>query len=393
MPQELSYRETIDEARTMQIRGLLRELPTACADFLRNISLQTQVFTRLAYAMDMLTFFTFLHNERLAFADKPVVAYDDTDFDRLSLRDVESYVEYLTLYFKDEKGDGNEEHVRRFVNHDLSIKRKLSSLRAFYDYLFRTQRISSNILQLVTLPRPKDKPILMLSEEEMARILSLADSGESLTESQKHFHQKTSRRDYALLSLFLGTGIRVSECVGLNLADVNLEEQAFIVTRKGGNQVMLYFPSEVGQALQRYLELRETIETLPGHEEAFFLSLQRRRITVRAVQQLVKKYASHAAPLKPRISPHKLRTTYATNLYNNTGDIYLVADALGHSSVDTTKRHYAQISAARRRLAAEATKLPHSAAELTDLHESSISHGVIQSTDRNPKGHEEQTDK
>ena len=97
---------------------------------------------------------------------------------------------------------------------------------------------------------------------------------------------------------------------------------------------------------------------LPGHEDALFLSLQRRRITQRAVQLLVKKYASIAAPLKPRISPHKLRSTFATNLYGATGDIYLVADVLGHSSVETTRKHYADMTDERRRTAAGYVKLP-----------------------------------
>jgi len=131
-----------------------------------------------------------------------------------------------------------------------------------------------------------------------------------------------------------------------------------LVTRKGGNQVVLYFPPEVAEALAEYMLEREKIEALPGHEEALFLSLQKRRITQRAVQNLVKKYAAVAAPLKPKISPHKLRSTFATNLYNNTGDIYLVADVLGHSSVDTTRKHYADMTDARRRMAAEHVNLP-----------------------------------
>ena len=106
------------------------------------------------------------------------------------------------------------------------------------------------------------------------------------------------------------------------------------------------------------MEERKKIETLPGNEEALFLSLQRKRITQRAVQNLVKKYAMVAAPLKPKISPHKLRSTYATNLYNETGDIYLVADVLGHSSVDTTRKHYADMTDRRRRMAAEHVHLP-----------------------------------
>ena len=161
-----------------------------------------------------------------------------------------------------------------------------------------------------------------------------------------------------MLSLFLGTGIRVSECVGMNIGDVDLENNAFIVTRKGGNQVVLYFPPEVAESLADYMQERDEIEALPGHEDALFLSLQRKRITQRAVQNLVKKYAAVAAPLKTRISPHKLRSTYATNLYNETGDIYLVADVLGHTSVDTTRKHYADMTDARRRMAAEHVHLP-----------------------------------
>ena len=161
-----------------------------------------------------------------------------------------------------------------------------------------------------------------------------------------------------MLSLFLGTGMRVSECVGININDIDLENNAFIVTRKGGNQVVLYFPPEVAEALADYLSERLETEALPGHEQAFFLSLQRRRITQRAVQNLVKKYAAVAAPLKSRISPHKLRSTYATNLYNETGDIYLVAEVLGHTSVDTTRKHYADMTDARRKMAAEHVHLP-----------------------------------
>ena len=192
----------------------------------------------------------------------------------------------------------------------------------------------------------------------LIRILEQAQSGDQLTAHQQKFQRITARRDYAILSLFLGPGIRVSECIGMNIGDVDLENNAFLVTRKGGNQVVLYFPPEVADALAEYMEEREKIETVPGHEDALFLSLQRRRITQRAVQNLVKKYAAVAAPLKTRISPHKLRSTYATNLYNETGDIYLVADVLGHTSVDTTRKHYADMTDARRRMAAEHVHLP-----------------------------------
>ena len=359
----LSYREKIDAERILHIRAIAKELPPACADFFSAIAVTTGTFTRLAYAIDLKTFFSFLQTERYQFSQKPLYAFKNEDLALVSQNDLTAYVEYLTFYYKnDTEGDAP---VKALVNHDLAIKRKLCAIRSFYDYLFKNNRIPSNITTLVPLPKIHEKPILRLSIDEMHRMLEQAATGDGLTQRQKAWHKLTVKRDYALLSLFLGTGVRVSECVGIDLGDVDLENNAFLVTRKGGNQVVLYFPPEVAEALAEYIEEREKVEAQPGHEDALFLSMQKRRITQRAVQNLVKKYAAVAAPLKPRISPHKLRSTFATNLYNKTGDIYLVADVLGHSSVDTTRKHYADMTDARRRMAAEQVDLPtfHEASE------------------------------
>lgn len=356
MAERLSYREKIDAERILQIRAIARELPPACGDFFRAIAVTTGTFTRLAYAIDLKTFFQFLQAERYQFSRKPLYAFTNDDLALVSQSDLTAYIEYLTFYYKNDPD--SDEPVKALTNHDLAIKRKLCSIRSFYDYLFKNGCIPSNVTTLVPLPKIHEKPILRLSMDEMQRMLEEAATGDGLTPRQRAWHKLTVKRDYALLSLFLGTGIRVSECVGMNIGDVDLEDNAFLVTRKGGNQVVLYFPPEVAEALAEYMADREKIEAQPGHEEALFLSMQKRRITQRAVQNLVKKYAAVAAPLKPRISPHKLRSTFATNLYNKTGDIYLVADVLGHSSVDTTRKHYADMTDARRRMAAEQVDLP-----------------------------------
>ena len=208
-----------------------------------------------------------------------------------------------------------------------------------------------------SLPKLHDRAIIRLDIDEVARILDLAENGQALPKTYIKYHNVTRKRDLAILSLFLGTGIRISECVGLNIDDFDFEQNAFVITRKGGKEVILYLSDEVANALRSYLEERTKIETLPGHEQAFFLSIQKRRITQRAVENMVKKYAAIAAPLKKKISPHKLRSTFGTNLYRETGDIYLVADVLGHSDVNTTRKHYAAIAEDRRRIAAQKTVL------------------------------------
>ena len=166
----------------------------------------------------------------------------------------------------------------------------------------------------------------------------------------------TKVRDLALLTLLLGTGIRVSECVGLDINDVDFRNGGIKIRRKGGNEAVIYFGHEVEDALLDYMDERQHKIPASGHENAFFLSMQNKRLSVRSVEKLVKKYASKVTSLK-KITPHKLRSTYGTNLYRETGDIYLVADVLGHKDVNTTKKHYASISDERKRSVVGKVKL------------------------------------
>ena len=121
------YRDEIDAKRILQIREIIRGLPQACSDFLRAIAISTGTFTRLAYAIDLRTFFRFLHDERISFSDKPVILFDDRDLEKLTRNDMIAYTEYLTYYLKN---DGNDSVPNKlFVNHELSIKRKLCAIR------------------------------------------------------------------------------------------------------------------------------------------------------------------------------------------------------------------------------------------------------------------------
>ncbi len=347
-----NYKTQSDIKNLERLRGLQKELPVVCSRFFRAISQTTSTLTRLAYAYDFRLFFQYLCAEAPAFAGYTPATIPDALLDQIAGRDIELYQEYLMQYFK--LTENGETLVQ---NHELGIMRKMSSIRSLFDYLYRNGIVSANVTTLVPLPKLHEKPILRLDNDELRKMIHAAMTGEGLTKRQEAFRKYTGLRDYAIIMLFLGTGIRVSECVGLNISDIDFKENAFAVTRKGGDRVILYFPQEVADALMDYLRVRQTIEAEPGHEQALFLSMQRRRITQRAVQNLVKKYALIAAPLKDRLSPHKLRSTYGTNLYLETGDIYLVADVLGHSDVNTTRKHYADMTDARRREAAKHVKL------------------------------------
>lgn len=351
----MNYHAQSDIKRLDRLHALEKELPLVCTDFFRSVSQTTSTLTRLAYAYDFRLFFQYLNKENPFFADIEPRFMTDKHLRMIQMRDIDGYQEYLMQYYVTDESTGESTVVQ---NHELGIMRKLCSLRSLFEYLFKNGHIEANIATLVTLPKLHDKPILRLEQDEMQKMLDTVASGEGLTKAQQRYLNFTRTRDTAMLLLFLGTGIRVSECVGLDIDDLDFELNAFLVTRKGGDQSILYFPDQVADALQAYLIERSKIEPLEGHENALFLSLQKRRMTQRAVENMVKKYALVAAPLKKRISPHKLRSTFGTNLYQETGDIYLVADVLGHSDVNTTRRHYAAMSDANKRKASRMVPLP-----------------------------------
>ena len=358
---DIPYQEQLNADRTQKIRSMLRMLPSSCTDFINSIAMTTSVLTRMAYTIDLQTFCSFATKEIPYFADKSPENWQDEDLAHFSARDFTAFADYLTLYYKDSTIGETIEQQKVLRNHECGVMRKLSSLRSYFDYLFKAERIPGNVAALVSLPKLHEKPILHLIGPEVEKLLQVAEDGSSLTDGQQRFHQHTQKRDYAILMLFLGTGIRVSECVGIDITDLEFSNNAVLVTRKGGNQVILYYPQEVADALQAYLAERNQITTADTKDEnALFLSLQRRRISQRAVQLMVKKYCAVAVPLKKKMSPHKLRSTYATRLYHETEDIYLVADALGHADVNTTRRHYAAMSDERRREAAKNVHLPSS---------------------------------
>lgn len=352
---EQTYQEQLSMARTEKIRQMLKALPSACTDFINDIRLVTTPLTRMAYVIDLSTFCKFASLELPRFSNIEITAWTDEDWAAVTIKHLLTYVDYLTLYYKENSDIANQVLVQ---NHESGIMRKLSSLRSFFGFMFRNERIPANTADLISLPKLHEKPILFLSENEVEELLKAVRDGDSLSDTQKKYHKITEKRDYAIIMLFLGTGMRVSECVSINIEDLDLDNNAVLVTRKGGNQVILYFPDEVKTALSEYLEQREQTEAAEGHEHALFLSIQKKRISQRSVEIMVKKFCHLVVPLKKRMSPHKLRSTYATRLYHETDDIYLVADALGHSDVNTTRKHYAAMSDGRRRQAAKNVHFP-----------------------------------
>ena len=345
----MSYHDEEKKRNTLRLRELLADMPPFLRDYFRGIEPTTAERTRLGYARDLRIFFHFLLATRDSLKNRSMKEITLEDLSKLGPRDLEEFLDYVTYYV-------GAETQEELANGEKGKARKIAAVRSMFKYLYRRELLPSNPAELVTTPKIHEKAIIKLDVDEIAILLDEVESGDKLTKQQQAFHKANKSRDLALITLLLGTGIRVSECVGLDIKDIDFNNNGIRVVRKGGNEAVVYFGDEVRNSLKSYLKDREQIIPLPGHEEALFLSMQKKRLTVRSVENLVKKYSESVIGLK-HISPHKLRSSYGTALYRESGDIYLVADVLGHKDVNTTRRHYAQMEDDRRRTAAKYVKL------------------------------------
>ncbi len=336
------YYSARNELSDEKIEKLLLDLPYFCSDFFIGTGNNTSPLTRLNYAYDLRIFFEYISEVKKI----PVEDMKISILDELSAKDIERFLNYLSHY---------KIHGQYLSCNERAKARKLATVRALYRYFFSQDEIKANVASKVPTPKLHEKEIIRLEGKEIKDILDYAESDDAFSENSKKnaFHSKLKVRDFAILSLFLGTGIRISELVGLNVNDFDFVQNSFIVTRKGGNRTPLFFNDEVKEALLSWIDYRYDLKDIPKDEYAMFVSLKNRRISTRAVQNLVKDYAKQVTPLK-HITPHKLRSTFGTELYQNTGDIYAVADFLGHKDVNTTRKHYAAISRDSRK---EASKL------------------------------------
>ena len=344
-----TYHQSTSNQNTVKLRELLKTMPSFCRDYFRGIEPTTTAKTRIGYGYDIRTFFRFLLSENPSFKNAQMTDICLSDLDQLQPVDIEEYLEYLKYYTYD---------GQVFTNDERGIKRKFASLRSFFLYYQKRDLLRHNPTVVVDMPKLHVREIIRLDAVEVSDLLELVEhGGDHLSGMKKVYYEKNKQRNIAIFTLFLGTGIRVSECVGLDIEDVDFKNNRIRIIRKGGKEEYVYFGEEVANALKSYItEERVHVKPREGHEHALFYSIQKRRISVQAIENLVSEYTSQITSFK-HITPHKLRSTYGTALYQQTGDIYLVAEVLGHNDVNTTRKHYAAMDDEQKRSAADAVTL------------------------------------
>ncbi len=318
---------------------LRKQLPDFVITWL-NSKVDLAKSSRVAYARDILRYLNFVMDAVdgiSAVSTRELTLADITDDINDAAHNLfgtdffNAYIHYL-----------QECDIDRFTGNDInSVNRKLIPIRAIY--LFYCNRGDIRINPMANyrrLKEPEDKIITHLTTDDVKALFDAVEYAEGMKMSahQKAYREKTRKRDIAIITLFLGTGIRVSELAGADLSHLDFKENKLAVIRKGAHGDRVYFNEKVASVLKDYIYTERNNIVANTDEEPLFYSLQGKRISINAIENLVKKYTSPI--IEGGFSPHKLRATYGTSLYMATGDLGLVQDALGHSSPTTTKKFY-----------------------------------------------------
>jgi len=240
-------------------------------------------------------------------------------------QDIETFISFLYLN-KDELL--TIDIIRKFISvlrsnrSQSSVRRIISNLKMYFDYLTDNKIISKNLFTEISTPKIEKKLPSVATLEEIDLMIEKIDS-----------KSKLGKRDKAIIELIYSAGLRVSEVNNLNLADVDLSMNQAVIFGKGSKYRSVIFSQSTSNILKEYLNIRESYE---AKEKSFFLSNSGKRLSIRSVQHIIKKYIKIAG-LNPKYHTHTLRHSFATHLLDGGADLRVVQELLGHSSPKTTE--------------------------------------------------------
>lgn len=350
------YKEETVKRYETQIERLLKTAPPYIRDFYEHIhNGKREITTQAAYIRDISAFLGYLKSAIPFFSETEICNLPEEIFEDLTVKDLNEYRAYL--------------HDEIKISNS-SIKKKFAAVSAFYKYMNSDGRIGNNPMRNFEQPAVNSHRIIKLNSEMSGRLLEgilnnrlyleKTSDGEKLSPVPRSVFVRREPlvlRNYAICCLFLGSGLRVSELVGLDLSDINFNQNSLNIIAKGGNEVQVYFGDEVADALKNYIYGKKRPDKTslrtgrdgfnpPKNEKAVFLSSRGTRMTVRMVEVMIKEAVKTYLPDyddKELFSPHKLRATCATRILAQTGDIELASTQLNHKSIAVTAAFYAEL--------------------------------------------------
>ncbi|REC31087.1 tyrosine recombinase XerS [Enterococcus pseudoavium] len=346
----------LKEQANEKIDQLLEKMPPFIQEFVEiKIADEYSPNTILEYLRNYNQFFQWLIKNNYV-PEKSSKEISISSLDALQLRTATQYKSYLLRRKKQNTRQLNQDGSKKQATATLSkvtIQRNITALKVLFKYLAESSNNSQNKPYLThdimrEIANVSDRQTLQARADLLEEKLFLGDDTENylefirdsypekLSPQAMKYYRRDCERDLAINALMLASGLRLSEVVSINLADLNFEQNRVTVVRKGNKTDSVRIAAFAMEYLANYLAIRESRYHPDKYEYAFFLTIskgQAKRITGSAIEKMVEKYSTQ---FKVRVTPHKLRHTLATRLYRQTNNLVLTAQQLGHSSTTTT---------------------------------------------------------
>ncbi|MCQ2561567.1 MAG: tyrosine-type recombinase/integrase, partial [Clostridia bacterium] len=301
--------------------------------------------SRLSYLRELRFFLKYLLAEtELQETCKDIKSIQPEDLDKIKSSDINLFIDYCRRYkVEDEKGN-----ITVYENGNAALSHKKSSVSVFFKYLYRDGFVQNNItdgFDPIRLPKPGEREIKALQDDEVMKMLDAVTDGTGLTDKEKQFWEKTKYRDKLILLLLVTYGLRLSELQQLNVSSFNFDRGEFKIYRKRGKESIMPVNTTITNVFNEYLDFERPDEDSleESEKDALLLSMRGTRLTDRQIREIVKKYTAISMGTTKRngYSPHKLRATAATSLIGRGNSIFDVQELLDHDNVTTTQLYAA----------------------------------------------------
>ncbi len=332
-----------------RLSAFLSQLPDFVFEYIQNYYTGESINTQVGYSIDIRIFLQFLMKYRFPEIENT----EDFTIEHLKQVKAEDFIHfkaYLREYDQDTVTIDGRHLVQKRRNSNYGINRKLSAVRGLFTYLYKVDKLPENVTDKIDFMALHQKIKKPLSTQETMRLIDVIYNGENYFNGRALTEYKNKKqRDIAIIVTYLGTGVRVSELLNLDINDICFDTSSFIVTRKGGDEQEIYMPVQVENELLAYMTERLSAENVKD-KNAVFLSRQGKRMTVSSAEKMIKNYCLAAGITDPdKTRPHALRRTFACRLLEDGVDIKMVAELMGHKNIEVTHRYYASYSQKARR--------------------------------------------
>lgn len=302
------------------------KLPAFCNQYFYEKTTIRNINTQLSYAYNFIHFFTFVNKKGIASCTIKDMSL--SVLDKITVSDINEYCNYVVQISSNK--------IANRIDGLYGLKNKLFALRSLYGFFYSKGLIKTNPVTQISIPKTAYKTVKVITNDNKQNLIKSEGTSTNISKLQELYLEKTILRDFTIIHLILETGVKIEQVYNLNIKDVDINNNCLSIIRKGNYIDQIFYSNKFAKIMKEYIKFRMKQVDIEN-SDALFLSRQEKRMGIRSIQKLIKKYGNlNLADNK--ITAQVLRNSYGNDLYQTSNDLELVANILGYNNFDMVKK-------------------------------------------------------